>query len=77
MKKPFTLPLLSLFLLFFSLTVTAHHEPATNKDGSIVTNVLTASFDPFGQALRWRPVSPFLPTLGFSHLTRLAIVAPC
>ena len=48
MKKRFTLLLLSLFFSFSAITVTAHHEPATNKDGSIVTGVLTASFDPFG-----------------------------
>jgi len=48
MKKRLVLPLLSILLLLFTINVSAHHEPATNKDGSIVTNVLSASFDPQG-----------------------------
>jgi pimeloyl-ACP methyl ester carboxylesterase len=67
MKMRLVLPLLSLFLLFFTINVSAHHEPATNKDGSIVTNVLTASFDPFGQS-SGRPVSPFPSNLAFFAL---------
>lgn len=67
MKMRLALPLLSLFLLLFSINVSAHHEPATNKDGSIVTNVLTASFDPFGQS-SGRPVSPFPSNLAFFAL---------
>ena len=67
MKKRFTLLLLSLFLLILCMTVTAHHEPATNKDGSIVTDVLTASFDPFGSQLAGGSSIP--SNLGFSHFT--------
>ncbi|MGB7452467.1 MAG: hypothetical protein WBM36_10105, partial [Lysobacterales bacterium] len=47
MKKRLVLPLLSIFLLLFAVFANAHHEPATNKDGSVVTGVLTASFNPF------------------------------
>ncbi|MBT8075068.1 MAG: hypothetical protein KJN61_01245, partial [Gammaproteobacteria bacterium] len=52
MNQRLTLIFLALFLsLFAVVTVNAHHEPATNKDGSIVTGVLTASFDPIGGIL--------------------------
>jgi len=59
--------LLLLLPLFFSLAMTgvnAQQQGATNKDGSIVTGVLTASFDPFGQS-SGRPVLPFPSNLAF------------
>ncbi len=75
MKKPFILPLLSLFLIFYSLTVTAHHEPATNKDGSIVTGVLTASFNPI-EAPGVPAVVPFPSNLGFFSVSPAGLVPP-
>lgn len=44
MKKTLTI----LILLLCTSSVFAHDFAARNKDGSIVTGVLTASFDPFG-----------------------------
>ena len=64
MNKRLVLLLLSLFLSLAAVNAYAHQEPATNKDGSIVTNVLTASFDPFGQS-SGRAVTPFPTNLGF------------
>ncbi len=64
MKKCLILLFLLLTFSFAAINVSAHHEPATNKDGSIVTNVLTASFDPFGQS-SGRAVTPFPTNLGF------------
>ena len=46
MNKRLILLLLLVTFSFAAINVNAHHEPATNKDGTIVTNVLTASFDP-------------------------------
>ena len=67
MKKCLILLLLLLTFSFAAVNVSAHHEPATNKDGSIVTNVLTASFDPFGQS-SGRAVAPYPFNLGFFAL---------
>jgi dienelactone hydrolase len=59
MNKRLILLYLSLFLSFYAININAHHEPATNKDGSIVTGVLTASWDPFGM---FNPAgTPYLP----------------
>ncbi len=66
MNKRVTLLFLSLFFSFTAINVYAHDEPATNKDGSIVTGVLTASFDPVGNsATGVKPVVPFPSNLGF------------
>jgi len=69
MNKRLILLLLSLFLSFEAVSVSADDDEAcqtgaTNKDGSVVTNVLTASFDPFGQS-SGRPVLPFPSNLAF------------
>ncbi|MDX2419360.1 MAG: hypothetical protein QNK19_18015 [Xanthomonadales bacterium] len=75
MKKCLILLLLLLTFSFAAINVSAHHEPATNKDGSIVTNVLTASFDPFGQS-SGRAVTPFPTNLGFFTTRDLTIDGP-
>ena len=75
MNKRFILLYLSLFLSLYTININAHHEPATNKDGSVVTNVLTASFDPFGQ-FSGRAVTPFPTNLGFFTSTDLTIDGP-
>ena len=67
MNKRLVLLLLSLFLSLAAVNAYAHQEPATNKDGSVVTNVLTASFDPFGQS-SGRAVAPYPSNLGFFAL---------
>ena len=67
--------LLLLLLLFFAFNVTALHGQALNKDGSIVTGVLTASFNP-------RPLPgvelklPFPTTLLYADSTDLTINIP-
>ena len=66
MKKCLILLLLLVAFSFAAINVSAHHEPATNKDGTIVTNVLTASFDPFGSS--GRAVAPYPSNLGFFAL---------
>ena len=76
MKNRLTLLLLSLAFSFAAINVNAHHEPATNKDGSVVTGVLTASFDPFGKQSRWRAVSPFPSNLGFFALDAAGNLLP-
>ena len=75
MKKCLTLLLLLVAISFAAINVNAHHEPATNKDGTIVTNVLTASFDPFGQS-SGRAVTPFPTNLGFFTTRDLTIDGP-
>ena len=66
MNKRVTLLFLSLFFSLTAFNVYAHDEPATNKDGSIVTGVLTASFDPVGNAAAGvKPAVPFPSNLGF------------
>ena len=67
MSKRLILLILLLTFSFAAVNVNAHHEPATNKDGSIVSNVLTASFDPFGQS-SGRAVAPYPSNLGFFAL---------
>jgi len=47
MKKCLALLLLSALFSLAAINVNAHHEWAKNKDGSVVTGVLTASFNPF------------------------------
>ena len=55
MKNRFTLLFLSLFFSFTAINVYAHEDGVwdgvKNKDGSYVTGVLTASFDPSGGVL--------------------------
>jgi pimeloyl-ACP methyl ester carboxylesterase len=76
MNQRLTLIFLALFLsLFAVVTVNAHHEPATNKDGSVVTNVLTASWDPFGQS-SGRPVTPFPSNLFYFGLDAAGNLLP-
>ena len=75
MNKRLVLLLLSLFLSLAAVNAYAHQEPATNKDGSIVSNVLTASFDPFGQS-SGRPVLPFPSNLAFFTTTDLTLDIP-
>ena len=66
MKTRVTLLFLSLLFALVTVTAFAHDEPATNKDGSIVTGVLTASFDPVGNAEAGvDPVVPFPSNLAF------------
>jgi len=68
MNKRFILLFLSLFFSLTTFNIYAHQdgvwEGARNKDGSVVTGVLTASFDPFGQS-SGRPVLPFPSNLAF------------
>jgi len=66
MKKCLILLFLLLTFSFAALNVNAHEEPATNKDGSVVTGVLTASFDPQGLLI---PVPSNLLFLGTTDLT--------
>jgi hypothetical protein len=75
MNKRVTLLLLSLFLSLIAINGFAHQEGATNKDGSIVTGVLTASFDPFGQS-SGRAVLPFPSNLAFFTTTDLTLDVP-
>src|SRR5210317_2136146 len=58
MKKRLVLILLTIF----AFNVHAHDQAATNKDGSIVTGILTAGFDPFASA-RGENVLPFPSSL--------------
>jgi len=51
MKKRLVLLLLSLLFSLTAMNVWAHDAGATNKDGSVVTGILTASFDPSGGVL--------------------------
>jgi pimeloyl-ACP methyl ester carboxylesterase len=75
MNKRLILLILSLFLSVFALTVNAHDGPATNKDGSIVTGVLTAGFDPFGNSYP-EAVLPFPASLAFFTSTDLTLDIP-
>jgi pimeloyl-ACP methyl ester carboxylesterase len=75
MNKRLILLILSLFLSVFVLTVHAHDGPATNKDGSIVTGVLTAGFDPFGNSYP-EAVLPFPSSLAFFTSTDLTLDVP-
>ena len=54
--------LVFLLLTIFALNAQAHDQGATNKDGSIVTGILTAGFDPFASA-RGENVLPFPSSL--------------
>ena len=69
MKNRFTLLLLSLLFSFTAVNVNAHDEWAKNKDGSVVTGVLTASWDPFGLFNpEGTPYSPFPSNLFYFAL---------
>jgi hypothetical protein len=74
MNQRLTLILLSLFLSLFAISVNALQEPATNKDGSIVTGVLTASFDPAG--FNGDPVFPLPSSLFYTDTTDLTLNPP-
>jgi hypothetical protein len=69
--------LILLLLLSFSITtaIAAPVPGATNKDGSIVTGVLTASFDPLG-SFSGRPVLPFPTSLMYGGTTDLTVNIP-
>jgi len=62
--------LVFLFLFFFAISVNAHDGPALNKDGSVVTGVLTASFDPANGVI------PFPSTLLYTGTTDLTVNIP-
>lgn len=63
-----------LLLVFFALNVDAQ---ALNKDGSVVTGVLTASFDPLGTfSLSGEPVLPFPTSLLYTGTTDLTLNIP-
>ena len=77
MNKRLILLYLSIFLLLFTINVNAHHEPATNKDGTIVTGVLTPSFDPLGiPEAGVEAVVPFPSNLGFFSISPDGLVPP-
>ena len=65
--------LLLLSLCVFSINVQS--DPALNKDGSIVTGVLTASFDPQG-AFSASPILPFPSSLLYTGTTDLTLNPP-
>jgi len=69
--------LILLLLLSFSITtaVAAPAPGATNKDGSIVTGVLTASFDPQA-TFSGRNVLPFPTSLMYLGTTDLTVNIP-
>lgn len=75
MKNRLALLILSMLFSITAMNVWAHEEWAKNKDGSVVTNVLTASFDPFGQS-SGRPVLPFPSNLAFFTTTDLTLDIP-
>ena len=75
MNQRLTLILLSLFLSLFAISVNAHQEPATNKDGSVVTGVLTASFNPIASP-SVPAVVPFPSNLGFFSISATGLVPP-
>ena len=75
MNKRLILILLSLFFTLSTINVNAHHEPATNKDGSVVTGVLTAGFDPFGNSYP-EPVFPFPSSLAYFTSTDITLDVP-
>lgn len=62
--------LILLFLSLFALNASAQYGPALNKDGSIVTGVLTARFDPSNS------VVPFPSNLLFTGTTDLTLNIP-
>jgi hypothetical protein len=67
-----------LILLLLALCVfgtNARSDPALNKDGSIVTGVLTASFDPLG-TFSGRAVLPFPASLLYTGTTDLTLNPP-
>jgi len=77
MNKRVVLLFLSLVLSFAAFNVYAHQEGATNKDGSTVTGVLTASFDPFGLFNPGgAPYAPFPSNLGFFALDSAGNLLP-
>jgi len=75
MTKRLILLLLSLFLSLYAISVNAHHGPATNKDGSVVTGVLTASFNPI-ESPGVPAVVPFPSNLGFFKISPAGLVPP-
>lgn len=81
MKNRFTLLFLSLFFSFTAINVYAHEDGVwdgvKNKDGSYVTGVLTASFDPFGLFNpEEKPYAPFPSNLGFFALDSAGNLLP-
>ena len=64
--------LVFLLLLVISFNVDAQ---ALNKDGSVVTGVLTASFDPFG-SFSASPVFPFPSSLALITTTDMTLDIP-
>ena len=67
---------LVLFLLiFFTFNLNAHEGPSTNKDGSVITGILTASFDPFG-SFSAAPVFPFPSSLALITTTDMTLDIP-
>ena len=64
-------------LIFFTINLNAHDEPAINKDGSIVTGVLTASFDPKGTfSASGEAVLPFPTSLLYTDTLDLTLNIP-
>lgn len=62
--------LILLFLSFITFNIHAQFGPALNKDGSIVTGVLTARFDPSNGVI------PFPSNLLFTGTTDLTLNLP-
>lgn len=72
--------LVFLLLAFFAFNVNAQTgppapNPALNKDGSVVTGVLTASFDPLG-TFSGEPKLPFPTSLLYTGTTDLTLEIP-
>ncbi len=64
-----------ILICLLPLSTFAHPGPATNKDGSIVSGVLTASFDPKG-TFSGKAVLPFPTSLLFTGTTDLTLEPP-
>ncbi len=67
--------LILLFLSLCAINVNAQSIPALNKDGSVVTGVLTASFDPFG-SFSAEAVFPFPSSLALITTTDMTLDIP-
>jgi len=66
-----------ILLVFFAYNLYAHDEPAINKDGSIITGVLTAGFDPKATfSASGEPVLPFPTSLLYLDTTDLTLNIP-
>lgn len=69
--------LTAILLCLLPLSVFAQYGPALNKDGSVVTGVLTASFDPGGSfSASGQPVLPFPTSLLFTGTKDLTLQVP-